>query len=742
MPIHRPQLKMLVAVLLVTALLVPGLLAQEPASQPTTRPAPADPQWLASLVALIEGPNLPLDARRTGARELLLRDWPGKISRMSAILKGQDVAARKAVALALTDVPQQLDPAYIDPLMSMLAAEEAEVRRAGASALAGYHDNGVIPRLRAFMLDQAQPLVLRQAAIDALGMITKREAVAALMEALVDQDDPTCQPALKALEQATAMNFHDDVSAAQNWWTQSRDSPVDAWQQQLIDRLISRDRAAARQLRDLEARLVRTFRAEYIRAAEPERAELLRTYLQDDVSQVRLLGLDLVQSHLGEGKPLPPEIVARIRELLRDVDLPVRIAATQAVARFRDSADMPGFLELLAQERHVDVRRALVNGLGYLGTGEVVEPLIAMLNAPDEPCLKEAVGALGRLAERGVLDASRVDAVSLALLATFERAAPEQVALRERLLWTMGLVSDRRFGDAFVAALAEGEASTVRQAAVRGIVTLNDVDLTTALIPITSDPNVSLRQASVAALASQGASNEHLTALWNRLDPAREPDENIRLSAWEGILRVLSQRPVAEVEEWISRFPPDGTERTQRILELLTLIETSLAKVPEAQADLARVRSAIATQRAQLGQVEEAIAGYLAALRDLHATGSAEIPRVSLELLRFALLNGRYDATIADALVNGNPPLDGTMLWSGVKDMVEQRLTPEQVDAAIVMLDVLKTHPPAKFAPEVVQAIDEMRQRAAVIKNPPPPASAPASQPTSQPASRPVSQPG
>ena len=37
----------------------------------------------------------------------------------------------------------------------------------------------------------------------------------------------------------------------------------------------------------------------------------------------------------------------------------------------------------------------------------------------------------------------------------------------------------------------------------------------------------------------------------------------------------------------------------------------------------------------------------LAALGDLHAAGSPEIPRVSLELLRLALLNARYDEKVA-----------------------------------------------------------------------------------------------
>lgn len=733
-----------------SALLSPGLLvllalgstawAQEPSSQPASRPNLAEQERLDALVALIEGPHLPVAARRTGARELLLQDWPNKVKRMSAILGGADTAARIAVALALTDAPQQLDGAYIDPLMTMLADADAEVRRAAAMALAGFRDDGVIPRLKGIMLAEAQPRALRLAAIDALGMMTVREAAAALVEGLGDSSAPICQSALQAFERATATSFQGDVTQARAWWEQCQGLSLAEWQRQQIERLVRKDRDVDRRLRDLEARLVRTFREEYIRAPEPERAALLPEYLKDESVMVRLLGLDLVQSHLGEGKTLPPGIVAQVRGLLADVEPDVRVAAVQAVARFRDAADADRFLAMLAHEHYVEARRALVNGLGYIGSAAVVEPLVAVLNIPGDACLKEAVGAVGRLAERGVLDAERAGTVAEALLATFARITPQQVALRERVLWAMSLMADPRFSEAFVAALAEAEAVTVRQAAIRGIATLKDARLADALIPATADAELSIRKAAVEALAGLAAGDEQLAALWARLDPAREPDEDIRKAAWGGAAQVLSNRPVAEVEQWIGRLPQDGAERAQRVLELLGLVESALAKVPEARGELGRIRAQIAAQGALLGQTDEAVAGYLAALQDLHAAQSGEIPRVSLELLRFALINGRYDEAVAAALANGNPPLDGMMLWNGIKGEIEQRLAPETVDEALAMLAALKAHPPAAFSTEVTQAIEDMLRRGAAIKNPPP-TSAPASQPASQPASRPTSQP-
>ena len=706
--------------------------AQESPAVATSRPA-ADHQRLNDYVAIIEGPNIPLPQRRTGARELLRQGWAETPTRLAVVLNGQSVAAQTAVALALADLPQYLEDDYIEPLIALLHKDDEEVRRAAASALAGYRDHGVTPRLRELMLDESQPLELRLAAIDALGMMTQRAAAAALVEALRDPNTPICQPALRALEQATAQSFHDDVAQAQAWWEQSKELTEPEWRQAQIDRLIQRTRGLSRRLGELEGRLVESFRNEYIHAAETDRAGLLQGYLADSSAMVRLLGLDLVKRHQDEGKTLSPEVVARVRALLADPEPEARAAAVQAVARLRDAADADRFLELLAGEPHLAVRLALVNALGYVGTAAVVEPLFAILAKPDDPCMTEAVAALGRLAERGVLSEQQRTATADRLLTIFEQTEHFKVALRERVLWAMSLVADPRFGPVFATALRESEETTVRRAAVRGIATLKDAGLADALVPAVSDPDQTVRRSVVELLAELASTDAQLAALASRLDPAQESDAAIRAAAWGGIVRVLSGRPAAEIESWVARLPESDPERGEHVLTLLGLSEKSLADVPEAREELGLVRAQIATRLADSGQVDPAIAAYLAALGDLHAAQSADIPRVALELVVFTLVHNRYDESVASTLANGNPSLEGTTLWNGVKPEIEQRLTKERCDEAITMLTALQAHPPTAFPADVTESIAQMLQRARQLKSPPP-TSAPASQPTSAPA--------
>ena len=124
--------------------------AQEPApaTQPTTRAVATTQENLSDLVNLVEDPKNPPEARRRAARLLLMQPWPETPPRLAAILTGQNVGAKVAVATALTELPQFLDAAYVDPLLGLLADTDGDVRAAGARALAGYRDGGVAPRLR------------------------------------------------------------------------------------------------------------------------------------------------------------------------------------------------------------------------------------------------------------------------------------------------------------------------------------------------------------------------------------------------------------------------------------------------------------------------------------------------------------------------------------------------------------------------------------------------------------------
>ncbi|MBU0618239.1 MAG: HEAT repeat domain-containing protein [Planctomycetes bacterium] len=730
---------------LVAALAAGVVFAQQPPAEsrpagPPTTQSSFDPQRLNDLIVLIEGQNSP-QARRTGARELLRQGWSETVPRLTAILRGSSQPAKVAVALALSDLPKQIASEYVEPLLAMLADPQADVRRAAALALAGSPVDAGLPGLRALVLGNKQPRAARLAAIETLGMMTQREAVAVLIEALADRDEELAGPALEAVERTTAQDFQGDCAAARAWWETARQTTPDQWQRLQIERLVRQDRAQQQRLRDLEQRLAHALRESYVRTPEAQRPALLNAHLTDASAAVRLLGLELVQSLLAEGKTLTPETAAYTRELLTAPEPTVRAAAVRTVATLRDLADAERFQQLLATERHAAVREALVNGLGYVGAASSVVPLLELLESAGHTISSEAVTALGRLAERGVLNGPSRVAVATALLAHVHATPREDYVMRERLLWAMSRVGDPRCGPEFMAALKTPEAATVRLAAVRGIAVLVDPrmakvnglasapaagenadrlvttqKLIDALVPVTSDPDAGVRRAAVEVLAQFATSDTHAEALWTRLSSEREPEEAIRVTAWRGVTRVVASRPVDEIELWLDRLPGDEATQRQHAVELLQAAEKNLDGKPEVRGELGRTRARLAAERAALGQVEQSISGYLMALQDLHAASSPEFPRAALELLRLALLEDRYDAQLAAVLADENPALDGAALWEGIREEIEQRLHPDEVDRAIAMLVALKTSPPASMPADTQAALEQILQRARQVR--------------------------
>jgi HEAT repeat protein len=684
------------------------------AQETATRPASPDTERLAGLIALVEGPNAP-DIRRTGARELLLLGWPDTAQRLCAILTGANAAAKVAVATVLAELPAQLEPAYIEPLMAMLADSDAGVREAGGAALAAYPDNGVTTRLRELALDPDRTQALRLAAIGALGLMTERTAVEALAAALEEPDAAVSQAALVAMGRATAIDFN-EVAAAQVWWQETSNLTLEQWQQRQIERLVRKDRESHRRVEALEARLAKVLEAGFQRAPDAERIALLGGYLADPSATIRLLGLKLVQLHVAGGKTLPSEMQERIRELLTSVDPRELAAAVRTVASLRDARDAERFTEMLPRARHHDVRLALLNGLGHAGTSAVVGVLLETLAAADEASATEAVTALGRLAERNVLAAEQRDDVVAALLEEWESSEPTRAALRERILWALGSLGDLRAGPTFAAAVDRAEAAVVRQAAVKGIAALKNPQLADALTGAINDPDAGVRKAAVEALAQLGSSTaeRHVQVLWDRAVSNLETDETIRQAAWRGVLEILARGSPTSAERWVARLTGSGPQDVQRATELLERLARMIQdSEPVERARLGGVRARLAAQYVVLDRPAEAIAMYADALADLHAVKAESAGRVALELLRFSLMSGRYDEFVARALANAESSVSATAYFEMIEAVIEARLNTDGPARALAMLKAVSDNPPGAWPPGAAEKLQTLRERAA-----------------------------
>jgi HEAT repeat protein len=702
----------------VLGLLATAALAarQEPPSQPTSRAAPPTAERLGDLVTLIEGSNPP-EVRRKVARELLLQNWPETPPRLVVILGAPNAAAKVAVASALSELPQFLDSTYIEPLMGMLGDAEPEVRASAARALAAYDGARVVARLRKQAGDPDVPARARLGAIATLGLMTERDALDSLAELLADPDATVAAAALTALQQAAAIDFGDDATAARRWWEESRTLPLEEWQALQIRRLVQKDRESRERLDALEGRLVKALEGTFQKSPDSERITLLAAYLADSSVTVRLLGLRLAQMHLSEGKAaesLPPELLARIRDMLQSTQPREQAAAVRTIAALRRPEDGETFVNMLAAARNRTVRLALINSLGYVGDGTATEALLAVLNEADDEMATEVVAALGRLADRDALRDEHRRAVVGAVRKIFDATKPGQVVLRERALWAMGNIADASFAPAFVTALDPAEAVAVRQAAARGVAALNDPKLADALAAAVNDPDVGVRKTVIETLASIGTADKHLQALWGRLTSPPEPDETLRQLAWRGALKLLSKRPGAQIEEWIARLPGEGPQQRQRRLELLqSLLRTTEQAKPPDRARTGAVRARIAAQYALLEQADEALAEYAKARAELQGTDSEAAQRVAVEMLRYALVSGRYTQTTAEALAGS---ADCTALWQAARQEIEPRLMGEKVDQALVMLKALRDYPPCKWPAAIEQDIEQTVARAQALK--------------------------
>ncbi len=706
---------------------------------------PFDASRFADLLALIEGQNPPA-ARRTGTRELLRQHWPETATRLAAILRGSNRLAKTAVALALSDLPEHIVPEFTEPLLAMLADDDPAGREAAAAALAAGREDHVLPRLRSLALNADHPMGTRLASIDTLGRMTRREAVAILAELVARRSSSVAASALAALERATAQDFQGDIDAALTWWQQARATNAAEWQRLQIKRLARQNRTIEQRVRGLEQRLVHALRENYIRTPEAERPALLNAHLTDVSAVVRGLGLALVQSELAQRRTLSPETIAHTREMLSAIEPTVRAAAVRTVATLRDPADGDRFRRMLASERQRTVREALINGLGYVGAVSAVPELLAELASSDPGIASETVTALGRLAERDVLDETTRIEIGSALLARAQATPSDAHAMRERLLWAMSRVGDPRFAIQFVAAIDTPESSTVRLAAVRGIAVLIDPktvkpngatsqaadtevgrtpenggslsprELIDALMPATADLDPTVRRAAVETLGQFASSAAHAEALLARVSSEQETEESIRVSAWRGVVRAIAARPPNEFRSWLERVPGDEETRDRLSIELLRAAEKALAAQPDARGELGWVRTRLAEHRVRLGELEEAVSVYLAALEDLHAAEAPELSGVAIELLRIALVSGRYDERIAAALAGNNPAVDGKLLWEGVREEVERRLEPDSVDQAIAMLAALQANPPASMPADVQAMLAETFGRARQVR--------------------------
>ncbi|MEM1210077.1 MAG: HEAT repeat domain-containing protein [Planctomycetota bacterium] len=372
-----------------------------------------DPATQDALRRLID-PNLAFGDRRAAAYTLLNHDPVQSTPALAAAIADPGApGASDAVVQALLLRPDAPDPALVDPLTQALFASSSDTREALAEVLGRFDDPQLVNRLRDRAADPAATHNTRLGTIEALGYQRTRESARALL-ALTEPPTPDDlrYASFDALAELSGLeDLGPDPVAWQAWWDQARRLSNERWQATLVENLARRD--ASRRLRQsqTEQRLLESQRTLYRTTSPDDRPAVLAYMLNEPLTPIRRLGMDLVLERLLEGLPFDEPLRQAMRARLTDTDAQVRGLAALRLADLNDDLAADRVADrLAARSEHVnEVLDAYLKLIARLPRRQAAPPALALLDRP--PTHAAAAAALAAMAKADMLtDAQRAQA--------------------------------------------------------------------------------------------------------------------------------------------------------------------------------------------------------------------------------------------------------------------------------------------------------------------------------------------
>jgi HEAT repeat protein len=529
--------------------------------------------------------------KREAAEGLLTRQYAQATEALSRFLgeKGNQ-AAQVAIAEAIArHNAGKAD--FVEPLMDMLTGQVASVRVPAARALATYKDNGIPDRLVEVALDVQRERDVRLAALIALQRMLDKRAVDALVQLLDDRDPAVAKAAEDALASLTNVRGMDRLEW-KRWWRKNKNKNREEWLADLTESLAQAKVDLENENQMLRQKLVDSIRKHYAVVAPAQQDALLLSILRDPVSDVRLVGIDLVDRRVSENSNVSEELRGEIRALLTDPQTRVRQAAATAVAHLGDPNALEGVLARLKVEESSSVVQALLRAVGQLRSPQALPAVLNRIDSADEAISSAAASALSRMASAQPLPGDQRDQAVAALLSAYRKHADSHnsVATREGILTAMGALSDNRFIPIMTDALKDPLAR-VRRAAVMGLNNFQKPELAEKLQPHLSDEDHGVRQAAIVAVGRLGQAR-YVQAILRRTDPEVEPQAAVRQQAWDVAMEILSGADAQTLADALDQVADRDDSRDQRIGILSMLVDRYRKersdKLPAAQYQLAQ----------------------------------------------------------------------------------------------------------------------------------------------------------
>jgi hypothetical protein len=321
--------------------------------------------------------------------------------------------------------------------------------------------------------------------------------------------------------------------------------------------------------------------------------------LGSELTAVKLWALDKV-SRRSAGTALPAEFGPRLVGLISDADRGVRLETARVLSKMSDLNPAQELLGQFGVEKYEDVRLAIFEALGEacyyafspgseieLGDevrNEALELASGYIIETDGSKAKKGAEVIRKLLELGGLDAVLAQKYLELVAGRYEQARSEEGPLRGELLGVMATLcgrgsyyreaSAKLFEKAFVEGLGVEEDSSVREAAVAGLMNIDGAKALRVFKEqgLADDESSTVRE-TVIKLASRLGKEEDLEWLAAKVDSNGE-GQSLRPGsgqvAQEAIGAILGRQKAAVVAKWAEQLALDGagTEQVRSLFEI------------------------------------------------------------------------------------------------------------------------------------------------------------------------------
>lgn len=287
------------------------------------------------------------------------------------------------------------------------------------------------PRVMARALAGARSREAMKALIALAGRAPAGTARTTCIEALVDltgREDLGADPAAW-----TGLLTQAEAWTEPTWWR-----TIAAWQSER-----ARKRAAEQQ--QTSTRLMETLRQVHLSTPAPERSRLLATLLNDQLPEVRRVGIELALRELASAHTLGADVASGTIRLLSDPDEPIRAAAAGLLLQLAPAGSAEIAAAALAREKSPRVAAPLLKLAVRAEDPAAVVQAISWLEDPAKgadrgseaarACRDAAVDLAWQLTRRGLMndDADRVRVLAALRAIPLPDATPATCQLRGML---------------------------------------------------------------------------------------------------------------------------------------------------------------------------------------------------------------------------------------------------------------------------------------------------------------------